>query len=66
MKEIFPDYYSVLLYGPPGVGKSEYIFDLVEYYLKHNMKIKHLFLLTVTHGLLVKKRKDSQLIIQQI
>ena len=39
MKEIFPDYYSVLLYGPPGVGKSEYIFDLVEYYLKHNKKV---------------------------
>jgi two-component system cell cycle response regulator DivK len=39
MKEIFPDHYTVLLYGPPGVGKSDYIFDLVEDYLKYGKKV---------------------------
>jgi len=39
VKEIFPEHYTVLIYGPPGVGKSDYILDFVEYYLKHGQKV---------------------------
>jgi KaiC/GvpD/RAD55 family RecA-like ATPase len=39
MKKIFPENYTVLLYGPPGVGKSEYILDLVEYYLRYGENV---------------------------
>jgi KaiC/GvpD/RAD55 family RecA-like ATPase len=33
MKEIFPEKYSVLLTGPPGVGKQYFCIDLANYYL---------------------------------
>ena len=33
MKELFPENYSILLVGPPGVGKFEYCLDLIQYYL---------------------------------
>ncbi|MFX1518368.1 MAG: response regulator [Promethearchaeota archaeon] len=39
MKKIFPENYTVLLYGPPGVGKSDYVLDLIEYYLKYGEKV---------------------------
>lgn len=34
MKEKFPENYTLLLSGPPGVGKFEYCLDLVSYYLQ--------------------------------
>jgi len=36
MKQIFPKCYSLLLMGPPGVGKHEFCLDLANYYLKNN------------------------------
>jgi KaiC/GvpD/RAD55 family RecA-like ATPase len=39
MDEVFPQKYSVLLLGPPGVGKSEYCMDLVRGYLKKGEKV---------------------------
>ncbi|MFQ5800467.1 MAG: RAD55 family ATPase [Candidatus Hydrothermarchaeales archaeon] len=39
MKEVFPERYSVLLIGPPGVGKREFCLDLVHYYLKKGEKV---------------------------
>jgi KaiC/GvpD/RAD55 family RecA-like ATPase len=33
MKETFPPNYSLLLSGPPGVGKFEYLLDLAKYYV---------------------------------
>lgn len=34
MKEIFPEKYSLLLIGPPGVGKQDFCIDLANYYLE--------------------------------
>ncbi len=34
MKEKFPEEYSILLYGPPGVGKRAFCLDLANYYLQ--------------------------------
>ncbi len=39
MKEVFPQNYSVLLIGSPGVGKSEYCLDLTKSYLQNNEKV---------------------------
>jgi KaiC/GvpD/RAD55 family RecA-like ATPase len=42
MKELFPDYYTVLLYGPPGVGKFEYCLELVRNYLENDGRVVYL------------------------
>ncbi len=42
MKESFPEHYSVLLYGPPGVGKFEYCLDLANYYLEKGEKVVYM------------------------
>ncbi|MEE9594214.1 MAG: RAD55 family ATPase [Candidatus Hydrothermarchaeales archaeon] len=42
MKELFPENYTVLLYGPPGVGKFEYCLDLTHYYLENGEKVIYL------------------------
>jgi KaiC/GvpD/RAD55 family RecA-like ATPase len=34
MKEIFPENYSLLLTGPPGVGKQYFCIDMANYYLE--------------------------------
>ncbi|MFQ6135552.1 MAG: RAD55 family ATPase [Candidatus Hydrothermarchaeales archaeon] len=39
MKELFPQKYTVLLHGPPGVGKFEYCLDLICYYLQKGEKV---------------------------
>jgi KaiC/GvpD/RAD55 family RecA-like ATPase len=39
MKDIFPERYSVLLMGPPGVGKQYFCMDLAHYYLKKGEKV---------------------------
>ena len=39
MKEIFPEKYSVLLTGPPGVGKQYFCIDLANHYLKKGEKV---------------------------
>lgn len=39
MKEKFPKNYTILLAGPPGVGKLEYCLDMVDYYLKKGEKV---------------------------
>jgi len=38
MKELFPERYSILLTGPPGVGKQQFCIDLADYYLKKGEK----------------------------
>ncbi|MFH1773655.1 MAG: RAD55 family ATPase [Methanobacteriota archaeon] len=39
MKERFPKSYTILLAGPPGVGKFEYCLDMIGYYLEKGEKI---------------------------
>jgi len=39
MDEIFPRNYSVILLGPPGVGKSEYCLDLTKGYINNGEKV---------------------------
>ena len=39
MKEIFPEKYSVLLTGPPGVGKQYFSIDMAYHYLKKGEKV---------------------------
>ncbi len=42
MNELFPENYTVLLHGPPGVGKFEYSLDLTHYYLENGEKVVYL------------------------
>ncbi|RMF91221.1 MAG: hypothetical protein D6733_01715 [Methanobacteriota archaeon] len=39
MKELFPERYSVLLIGPPGVGKHEFCVDMAHYFLEKGEKV---------------------------
>jgi len=39
LKERFPEKYSILLSGPPGVGKFEYCLDLAKYYLEKGDRV---------------------------
>lgn len=39
MKVEFPEKYTVMLLGPPGVGKFEYCMDLISTYLKHGESV---------------------------
>lgn len=34
MKDLLPDEYSILIYGPPGVGKRAVCIDFMDYYLR--------------------------------
>lgn len=42
MKEKLPKNYTVLVAGPPGVGKFEYCLDMIGYYLEKGEKIIYL------------------------
>ncbi len=42
MKVPFPDNYTVLLSGPPGIGKFEYCLDLVRDYISRGEKVIYL------------------------
>lgn len=57
MKELFPPNYTVLLYGPPGVGKFEYCLDLICYYLKKGEKV--VYVTTEDSPDVIKKRALS-------
>ena len=39
MKDLFPERYSVLLAGPPGVGKQYFCIDLARHYLSQGEKV---------------------------
>jgi KaiC/GvpD/RAD55 family RecA-like ATPase len=54
MKEIFPEKYSVLLTGPPGVGKQYFCIDLANYYLKKGENV--IFLTSETSPEDIEKR----------
>lgn len=54
MKELFPEKYSVLVQGPPGVGKFEYCLDLLEGCLKKEEKV--IFITTERSPSEIKRR----------
>jgi KaiC/GvpD/RAD55 family RecA-like ATPase len=54
MKEIFPEKYSVLLTGPPGVGKQYFCIDMANYYLEKGENV--VFLTTESSPGDVEKR----------
>jgi KaiC/GvpD/RAD55 family RecA-like ATPase len=54
MKGIFPEKYSVLLTGPPGVGKQGYSLDLANHYLMSGEKV--IFLTTESSPEDIEKR----------
>ncbi len=39
MKELFPTHYTLMLTGPPGVGKHDFCLDMVAYYLKKGDRV---------------------------
>ncbi len=57
MKELFQDYYTVLVHGPPGVGKFEYCLDLVNYYLEKGGRV--VYLTTERSPLEIMRRASS-------
>ncbi len=54
MKETFPEKYSVLLTGPPGVGKQYFCIDMANYYLEKGEKV--VFLTTESSPEEIEKR----------
>lgn len=53
----FPTNYTVILYGPPGVGKFEYCLDMVRFWLEKGENI--IFITTERSPEEIKKRADE-------
>lgn len=57
MKEIFPEKYSVVLMGAPGVGKLDFSIDLAHYYLTKKEKV--IFITTERSPTDIEKRAET-------
>ena len=57
MKEKFPKNYTVLVSGPPGIGKFEYCLDLMSYYLKNSENVIYLATEQSPHEVKVRAKK---------